>query len=206
MITSFFVWALSITEGLGYWGIVILMTVESSLIPFPSEVVVPPAAYLASQGQMNVLLVVLAGTAGSILGAIFNYWLAAYLGRPLVYRLAAHPWARFLLITPESLEKAEKYFLQNANSATLIGRLIPAIRQLVSLPAGFCRMPFWRFLLLTTLGSLFWVSILAALGYFIGSNQELLARYYHELSLGLVALGLVWIAVKIYQARQKKQG
>jgi len=197
MITSFFVWALSITEGLGYWGILILMTVESSLIPFPSEVVVPPAAYLASRGQMNVLLVVLAGTAGSILGAIFNYWLAAYLGRPLVYRLAAHPWARFLLITPESLEKAEKYFLQNANSATLIGRLIPAIRQLVSLPAGFCRMPFWRFLFLTTLGSLFWVSILAALGYFIGSNQELLARYYHELSLGLVALGLVWIAVKI---------
>ncbi len=202
MITSFFSWALGITAGLGYWGIVILMAVESSFIPFPSEVVVPPAAYLASRGQINVFLVVIAGTAGSIIGAVINYWLADYLGRPLVYRLAARPWARFLLITPEGLAKAEQYFLKNADSATLIGRLVPAIRQLVSLPAGFCRMPFWRFLALTTLGSFFWVSILAALGYFIGSNQALLALYYREISLGLAVIGLTWIAVKVYQARQ----
>ncbi len=203
MLNAFFTWALGITQGLGYSGIVILMTVESSLIPFPSEIVVPPAAYLASRGEMNIYLVALAGLIGSVTGAIFNYWLAAWLGRPLVYKLAATRWARLLLITPENIERSEKYFLANAGSATLIGRLIPAVRQLVSLPAGFCRMPFGRFVLLTAIGSGIWISVLAALGYFIGANQELLSLYYHELTFFLLALGSAWIIWKVYRAKKR---
>lgn len=202
MINAFFAWALGITEGLGYWGIAILMAVESSFIPFPSEVVVPPAAYLASRGQMDIWLVILAGTMGSVVGAAINYWLAAYLGRPLVYRLVKSRWARFFLITPAGLEKAEKYFLDNSVSATLIGRLIPAVRQLVSLPAGFCRMPFGRFLLFTAIGSGFWVSVLALLGYFIGYNQALLSLYYRELTLGLVLIGLAWLISKALKIKK----
>lgn len=203
MLNAFFSWALGITQGLGYWGIGILMAVESSFIPFPSEIIVPPAAYLASQGRMDIFLVFAFGVAGSVAGAIVNYWLAVWLGRPLIYRLAETKWAKLLMISPASVERAEKYFLENAGSATLVGRLIPVIRQLVSLPAGFCRMPFGRFVLLTLIGSAAWVGILAALGYFIGANQALLALYYEELSWSLLILGLVWIGGKIYRIRKK---
>jgi len=204
MLNSFFAWALGITQGLGYAGVGILMAVESSLIPFPSEIVVPPAAYLASRGEMNVWIVIAAGVLGSVAGAIFNYILADYLGRPLVYKLASSRWARLFLISPEKIEAAEKYFLLNADSATFFGRLIPVIRQLVSLPAGFCRMPFGRFVVLSALGSGLWVGILAALGYFVGANQDMLSRYYSEISWVLLILGLVWLTLKIIRYRRKR--
>lgn len=203
MLNTFFDWALGITQGLGYIGVGVLMTVESSFIPFPSEIVVPPAAYLASLGEMNIFLVILFGTMGSVTGAVINYWLAVYLGRPLVYKLAATNWARLLLITPAHIEKSEKMFLDNADSATLLGRLIPVVRQLISLPAGFCRMPFGRFVLLTAIGSGIWVTVLALLGYFVGANREALSLYYHEITYGLLFLGLTWIGWKVYKTRQK---
>lgn len=204
MLTNFFNFFLSLTQGLGYFGVGVLMAIESSFIPMPSEIIVPPAAYLASQGKMDLGLIVLAGVIGSLVGAIFNYAVGYFLGRPLVYRLAGRSWARFLLINPEKVDRAEKYFLKNAAAATFIGRLIPVIRQLVSLPAGFCKMPFGPFLFYTTLGSLLWVSVLAALGYFIGANQALLQLYYQEISWALLGLGLVWLAVRIFQAINKK--
>lgn len=204
MLTNFFNFFLSLTQGLGYFGVGVLMAIESSFIPMPSEIIVPPAAYLASQGKMDLWLIVLAGVMGSLVGAIFNYAVGYFLGRPLVYRLAGKSWARFLLINPEKVARAEKYFLKNAVAATFIGRLIPVIRQLVSLPAGFCKMPFGPFLFYTTLGSLLWVSVLAALGYFIGANQALLQLYYQEISWALLGLGLVWLAVRIFQVVNKK--
>lgn len=204
MLTNFFNFFLSLTQGLGYFGVGVLMAIESSFIPMPSEIIVPPAAYLASQGKMDLWLIVLAGVMGSLVGAIFNYAVGYFLGRPLVYRLAGKSWARFLLINPEKVARAEKYFLKNAAAATFIGRLIPVIRQLVSLPAGFCKMPFGPFLFYTTLGSLLWVSVLAALGYFIGANQALLQLYYQEISWVLLGLGLVWLAVRIFQVVNKK--
>jgi len=203
MFTILFNWLLAITQGLGYWGVGILMTVESSFFPLPSEIVVPPAAFLASQGKMSFIWIIIAGTIGSLLGAIINYVLALYLGRPIIYRLAGKSWAKFLMITPAKVERAEKYFLTSANSATFLGRLIPVIRQLISLPAGFCRMPFGSFILYTTLGSFIWVSILAALGYFVGLNKVLLAKYYQEIFWTLLILGVMWIAWKIYQFRQR---
>jgi len=205
MFQVFFDWALSVTAGLGYTGIGILMAIESSFLPFPSEVIIPPAAYLASRGEMNFWIIIIFGLIGSLIGAIFNYVLAKYLGKPLVYKLAGHRYAKFIMISPEKVERAEKYFFANADSATFIGRLIPVIRQLVSLPAGFSGMPFGRFIVLTALGSLIWVFILAILGYFIGSNQQLLMTYYREISLGLLLFGVLWFLGKRYQAKRKKK-
>jgi len=153
---------------------------------------------------MNIFLIVIFGVIGSILGAIFNYFLAYYLGRPLVYKLAGHRLAKFLFITPEKVARAEDYFLKNAVAATFIGRLIPVIRQLVSLPAGFSKMPFSKFIFFTTLGSFIWVSILAALGYFIGANQELLNLYYQEIKWGLLFLLGLWLLRRIFKAVNKK--
>ncbi len=204
MLNDFFNFLLGITQGLGYFGVAFLMAIESSFIPMPSEIIVPPAAYLASQGEMNIFLIVIFGVIGSILGAIFNYFLAYYLGRPLVYKLAGHRLAKFLFITPEKVARAEDYFLKNAVAATFIGRLIPVIRQLVSLPAGFSKMPFSKFIFFTTLGSFIWVSILAALGYFIGANQELLNLYYQEIKWGLLFLLGLWLLRRIFKAVNKK--
>lgn len=207
MLQSFFAFLLNITASLGYWGVGLLMTIESSFLPFPSEIVVPPAAYLASQGEMNIFLVIIIGILGSVLGAVINYYIALSLGRFLVYKFASHRYAKYLLINKENLEKAEKYFLKNSNSSTFIGRLIPVIRQLVSLPAGFSAMPFGRFVFLTALGSSIWVSILAALGYFFGSNQELFNLYYQELSWLMLILLIVYLffKLKIYKFFKKKK-
>lgn len=206
MLHQFFDFALNITSGLGYWGVGILMTIESSFLPFPSEIVVPPAAYLASQGEMNIFIVILVGVLGSVLGASINYLLSMSLGRFLVYKLAEHKLAKFIFINPDKIARAEKYFLENAKSATFFGRLIPVIRQFVSIPAGFCRMNFTHFILLTAAGSAIWVTILAALGFFIGSQRELLEMYYKELSYVFIIAGALYILFKIRKYRRKKTG
>ncbi len=205
MLDALFAWVLGVTQGLGYIGIVILMAIESSFLPLPSEVVIPPAAYLASQGKMDLWLIIMAGTLGSILGATVNYLLSSWLGRPVIYRLAASRFARFLLINPEKVARAEKYFLTSARSATFFGRLIPVIRHLISIPAGFSRMPYGQFVLFTALGSCLWVSILAALGYFVGENQALLASYYHELTWALLVFGLLIIVRRLYKHHRRKK-
>lgn len=204
MLSEFFNFLLSITQDLGYIGVGILMTIESSFIPMPSEIIVPPAAFLASQGKMNIWLIIIAGTLGSVLGALLNYSLGFYLGRPVIYKLAKHRFAKFFLVTPEKIKRAEKYFFDNSASATFVGRLIPVIRQLISIPAGFSKMPLRFFLFYTTLGSLLWVTVLAALGYFIGHNQDLLLKYYHEVILILIALTLFYIFWRVIKVVNKK--
>ncbi len=198
-------WALAVTQGLGYYGIGILMAIESSFLPLPSEVVIPPAAYLASQGKMSLGLIIIAGTIGSMVGATVNYLISMSLGRLVIYRLAGTKAARFVLITPEKIAESERYFLANSKSATFFGRLIPVVRHLISIPAGFCRMPYGSFILFTALGAFLWVSILTALGYFIGANQALLMSYYHEISYVLLTGGAVWIAWKFRQWHQNKR-
>jgi membrane protein DedA with SNARE-associated domain len=205
MLQTFFIFCLGITESLGYSGLGILMAIESSFIPMPSEIIIPPAAYLASQGVMNIGLIIIFGVLGSVVGAIFNYLLGYYLGRPLIYKLASSTFAKFLFINPEKVMRAEAYFLKNANSATFVGRLIPVIRQFISLPAGFSKMRFLPFVVYTALGSFIWVSILAFLGYFIGYNQALLREYYNEIILILGTLGFVWIIWKIYKYKTRKK-
>ena len=150
---------------LGYPGIVALMAIESSFFPFPSEVVLPPAGYLAAQGRMNVMLVFGAGLLGSLIGALFNYYLAVLLGRPLL-----HKYHRYLLMRESSLDRAEEYFRRHGEISTFVGRLIPVIRQLISLPAGISRMRIDRFVFYTSLGAGIWCLVLTAIGYLVGRH------------------------------------
>lgn len=203
MFITFINWILGIAEGLGYLGVFILMTVESSFLPFPSELAIPPAAWLASQGKMNLLLIIIVGTLGSVAGATINYFLALWLGRPLVYKLIETRFAKIIRLNKKDLERAELMFIKNAKSATFVCRLIPVIRQLISIPAGFTKMPFWSFISLTALGSAIWVTILAILGYVVGSNQDLLTTYYSELKIVLLILGFAWLAYFLFKKRKK---
>ncbi|WP_419785524.1 DedA family protein [Pseudodesulfovibrio sp.] len=182
----------------GYPGIVILMALESSFFPFPSEVVIPPAAYLAACGQMNIGLVILCSILGSLLGAVFNYWLAMKLGRPFFERNV-----RRMLINPESLAKADRFFARHGNISTFTGRLLPVIRQYISLPAGLARMNFPAFCAATALGAGIWVLILAALGYGFGQNEQMVLRNLHWVSLILAAVcGTILL---LYRKRWKKR-
>lgn len=203
MFESLVAWILAITKGLGYTGVTILMAIESSFIPLPSEIVIPPAAWLASEGQLNIYLVVFFGVLGSVIGASVNYVISMWLGRLVIYKLSDHKVAHFFHINKEKVEKAEVFFLKDANYSTFIGRLIPVVRHLISIPAGFCGMPYGKFVLFTTLGSLVWVSVLAALGYIAGSNQELLDKYFSEIKWFLILAGIIWIYFTFIRKRKK---
>jgi membrane protein DedA with SNARE-associated domain len=189
---------------INYLTITVLMAVESSLIPFPSEIVIPPAAWKAAQGELNVVLVVLCGVAGSIIGAIFNYVLALTLGRKVLHAFARTKFAHFLLIDEAGVVKAEQYFDKHGASATFFGRLIPAVRQLISLPAGLARMHFGSFLFFTTLGAGIWCAVLAALGYFLYSQADLLAQFEDWLKWGGIALAVLFVAYLLYNGLRKR--
>jgi len=185
-------------DHMNYGSIVALMTIESSFIPFPSEIVIPPAAYVASEPDsslnvtgsylINVILIVLFGTLGALLGAIINYLLSMWLGRVIIYKFADSKLGHLCLLNREKIERAEKYFNDHGKISTFIGRLIPAVRQLISIPAGLSKMHFGSFLLYTFLGAFIWNSILAALGYIAGGNKDLINEYSHELSVAILAL------------------
>ena len=203
MFITFINWILGITKGLGYLGVFVLMTIESSFIPLPSELVIPPAAWLASQGKMSLILIISVGTLGSILGAAINYYLALWLGRPLIYKLLDTRLAKILRLRKADLEKTEDMFLKNSKQATFIGRLIPVVRHLISIPAGFTKMPFGSFILMTAFGSLVWVTILSVLGYTVGANQELLIKYYKEIQWVLLIFGIIWLLLFFHKKRKK---
>ncbi|MBU1684251.1 DedA family protein [Patescibacteria group bacterium] len=195
---------LQFSQNMGYWGIVFLMIIESSFIPFPSEIVIPPAAYLAHQGEMNIFLIILSGTIGSVIGALINYFLARTLGRKIIYSLSGHKLLKLFLINEKKIAYAENYFLKYSGASTLFGRFVPALRQLISLPAGFSKMNLKKFILYTGLGSGMWVTILAILGYALDANQQLLSKNYKEISLffiAVIALIIMWIIVAKYTKR-----
>lgn len=196
-------------ENMNYWTITALMTVESSFIPFPSEVVIPPAAYAASQpdSKMNIVLIVLFATIGALLGAFINYFLALWLGRPVLHKLADGRLGKMLLLSSEKIEKAEAYFKKKGNISTFVGRLIPGIRQLISVPAGLSRMNLFAFSLFTALGAGIWNVILALLGYLAHGQKELIDKYSHEIGifilLLLLVVGLVY-GVRYWIKKRKK--
>lgn len=194
-------------DNMNYATITILMAVESSFIPFPSEVVIPPAAYIASdpESDMNVVLVVLFGTLGALIGAIINYLLALWLGRPIIYKFANSKLGHLCLLSQEKIEHAEQYFIKNGNISTFIGRLVPGIRQLISIPAGLARMNMASFLLYTTLGAGAWNIILAALGYLAHGQKELIDKYSHEISIVLLIVGIVFVVYLIFKSMRKKK-
>ena len=202
--TVFVNYLLLISAKLGYGGVVLLMTVESSFIPFPSEIIIPPAAYLASQGQFNIFLVIMAGILGSLIGATINYILAMTLGRQIVYSLVNKKIARLFLLSEEKIKKAEDYFLKYGSISTFLSRLVPAVRQLISIPAGFSRMNFKKFIFYTALGSGLWTLILALLGYFFGAEKELLHKLYTEAKVFTVLGAIVIIVLFIIVSKKIK--
>lgn len=193
-------------EHVNYFTVFILMTVESSFIPFPSEVVIPPAAWKAAKGELNIYMVVLSASAGCILGALVNYFLSITLGRKVIYTLAETRIARMMLIKKESIEKSEKFFLKYGNMSTLIGRLVPAVRQLISIPAGLAKMDMKYFLIFTFIGSTIWNIILALLGYFFYSQQELLKEYYRDISIAAVIIFIVFAFYLLYRLKINSRG
>jgi membrane protein DedA with SNARE-associated domain len=189
---------------LNYWTIYLLMTIESSFIPFPSEIVVPFAAWRAGEGSLTMWGVLLSSTAGAMTGAIINYYLAVWIGRPVLYRLAGTKWVHALLITRESVEKSEKYFIKHGKASTFIGRLVPAVRQLISIPAGLSRMHIGTFLLYTFMGAAIWNVILALIGYYAYDKREYILPYLDWIMFGVGALFVIWLSWKGIQSYRKR--
>ena len=201
MLESFIQWLLDRFRDLGYPGIIVLMAVESSILPLPSELVMPPAGYLAAKGELNLAVVILCGVLGSVLGALANYGLAAWVGRAVVHRIG-----RYVLVPERSLNRAEEFFARHGEISTFIARMLPVVRHLISIPAGLARMPLWRFVLFTALGAGVWCTVLTGIGWFIGRNesvvlgalnQEVQRSVAHVMvylvpALVLVGLGYVW--------------
>jgi membrane protein DedA with SNARE-associated domain len=180
------------------------MVIESSFIPFPSEIVSPPAAYKAAQGDMNFYYVIVSGSAGALTGAAFNYYIAMYLGRKLIYRLCKTQLAGWLLIDLSSVKKAEDYFNKYGKISTFIGRLVPAVRQLISIPAGLSKMNLMHFIVFTTIGSTIWNTILAVMGYFLYNQRDLLHHYYRQISLMFVIFGLCFVIYLVIKNKRRK--
>ena len=200
---GFIQWCL---ENLNYWTITLLMAIESSFIPFPSEVVVPPAAYkAAASGELNVWLVVLFATVGALIGAFINYGLAVLLGRPIVYKFANSRLGHMCLLDEQKVVKAEEFFVRYGVAATLVGRLVPAVRQLISIPAGLARMNIAKFALYTAIGAGLWNAVLAAMGYILEAfvpEEQLIAtvtKYSHEIGYGIIAVVVIALGIIIYK-------
>jgi len=206
-------WLLPLLNNLNYWTVLLLMFIEGSVIPAPSELIVPPAAYRAAAGELNIVLVVVVATIGAVLGSTANYFAAYYLGRPVVYRFANSRLGHLCLINQEKIEKAEKYFYDHGVIATLTGRLLPGIRQIISIPAGLSKMKFWKFILYTTVGAGIWNTVLAALGWYLHSfvpKEELynkIEEYNSQIQLVvIIAIAVVAvIAIIWWQMRKRKK-
>ncbi len=206
MVEQFIQWLLQRLLDLGYPGIVALMAMESSVLPVPSELVMPPAGYWVAKGEMNVVLVLASGVVGSILGSLANYAMAHYLGRPFLRR-----FGKYLLISERALERSDRYFAVHGEISTLVGRILPVVRHLISIPAGLARMSLPRFVLFTGLGALLWCSVLTGVGYFLGLHEAVLrseevhrsVRHVLVFVLPLLALG-VWAYVIWHRRRMAR--
>ena len=199
-------WLVNTIFVLGYPGIVVLMALESSFFPFPSEVVLPPAGYLAAQGRMNPWGALLAGITGSLVGAVFNYVLAVRLGRPLLHR-----YGRYLLIKEAALDRSEAFFRRHGEISTFVGRLIPVIRQYISLPAGLARMRLDRFAMYTALGAGIWCAVLTGIGWYLGRQSQRFgqlapAQVHHYVNLALLIMApLLAVLILIYALRYRRR-
>jgi membrane protein DedA with SNARE-associated domain len=204
MLTQFWHWLADTVFALGYPGIILLMAIESSILPLPSELVMPPAGYLAAKGQMNAYLAVAAGTLGSVLGALVNYGLAVGVGEPVLRR-----YGKFVLISGRSLDRTEAFFRRHGEISTFVGRLLPVIRHLISIPAGMSRMALGRFVAFTALGAGLWCAILTYLGWLIGRHGEdveaAIGPYVHQTLVRYVLPGAV-LLIGGYVLWRRRQG
>jgi membrane protein DedA with SNARE-associated domain len=205
---EFIKWCL---DNLNYWTITLLMAIESSVIPLPSELVVPPAAYKAAAGELNIWLVIFFSTLGALLGSLANYYLAVVIGRPIVYRFANSRFGHMLLLDEDAIRKTEAFFERNGSISIFTGRLLPGVRHLISIPAGLSRMNISKFILYTTLGAGLWNVILAAIGYYLEAvvpYDELMTKvdeYSGHLSTAFIVLGLFVLGFILYRTIIKRR-
>jgi membrane protein DedA with SNARE-associated domain len=197
---TFLTWLVDIIGSLGYPGIIILMFIESTFIPLPSELVIPPAGYLISQNQMSWLGVILSGTFGSLLGALFNYAIAVYLGRPFILR-----YGKYFGISQKHFTKGEIFFQNHGTISTFIGRLILGVRHYISFPAGLARMHMGKFCFYTSLGAGIWVLVLAYIGYFVGNNREKVMEVSKQWGLCILAVCSLLVIAYIFWHRRKNE-
>jgi membrane protein DedA with SNARE-associated domain len=193
---------------INYGTIALLMGMESTVIPFPSELIVPPAAWKAAQGELSIYGVIIAASLGALVGSLCNYFVARALGRPILYKLAGSKWARLLLVNEDHLQKAENYFKKYGKVSTFIGRLVPVIRHLISIPAGLSRMNLKQFCLFTFLGATLWNVTLTMLGVLLYNQKDQLEHYFHYVSYVLLAVGLlffVYLVIKGVRWKTKVQ-
>ena len=202
----------TLLNNLNYPTIFFLMLLESTVVPVPSEFVVTPAAYHAAGGSLNVLLIILFATLGADVGASINYFVALYVGRPVIYRFANSRIGRLCLLNQEKVERSEKYFDDHGVAATLTGRFVPVIRHLISIPAGLARMNYWKFLLFTTIGAGGWHAVLAALGWYLHAivpeeqlNEKIAeyADYIKMIIIGLLLIAVAYLVIKHLFKRKK---
>ena len=205
---GFIQWCL---DNLNYWTITLLMAIESSFIPFPSEVVVAPAAYkAAATGELNIWLIILFATIGALIGSLANYFLALWLGKPIVYKFANSRFGHMCLIDQKKVESAEQFFVKYGVAATLVGRLVPGVRQLISIPAGLSKMNMPKFIIFTALGAGVWNAVLATMGYYLEAvipEKQLVAtttKYSHEIGYAIIAVVVLALAYIIYKGVKKK--
>jgi membrane protein DedA with SNARE-associated domain len=193
-------------QHMNYYTITLLMAIESSFVPLPSEVVIPPAIWKALKtGELNVYLVVVFATIGAVFGALFNYVMARWLGRVIVYSFAESKVGKLFLLNQAKVEHAEAYFNRHGKSSTFIGRLIPGVRHLISIPAGLAKMNIKQFVLYTAIGSGIWHIILASLSYYLYSQQDMLMKYMHELSYIFLVCGVLFVTYLIWKYKRKKE-
>jgi membrane protein DedA with SNARE-associated domain len=197
---SLFDWYMA---NLNYFTVALLMAIESTFLPLPSEVVVPFAAYKAGQGDLNVFLVVLFGTVGALSGSLINYTLAYYLGRPIIYKFADSKLGKVFLLSKEKVVHAEEFFIRNGRSSTFIGRLVPGVRHLISIPAGLAKMNLRDFILFTFIGAGIWNIILAIIGYYLYEIREQIFPYIGHILLGLGAGFTIYLIIKARKSRNK---
>ncbi|PIN90963.1 DedA family protein [Candidatus Pacearchaeota archaeon CG10_big_fil_rev_8_21_14_0_10_34_76] len=203
MLNQLVTFILETANALGYLGVFLLMTIESSFIPFPSEAILIPAGAVVAQGNMSFLGVLAVSILGSILGATINYTLALYLGRSTI-NLLIKKYGKILFLNTEKLAYSDRFFTKHGKITTLVGRLIPIVRQLISLPAGFSKMPLAGFIIFTALGSGIWSIILISLGYFIGDNLEMIRQNITLITAIVVMMCLVTILIYVYLTLKRK--
>lgn len=199
MLMQLFEFTVSFVDKAGYFGILLMMTLESTFVPLPSELVMPQAGYLAAMGKMNIWIAILMATLGSILGALINYGLAYWLGRPFFMR-----YGKYILCPPEKFTKMENFFLRHGEVGTFTGRLILGIRHFISFPAGLARMNLTRFCMYTGAGAGLWAAVLAWIGFVAGKNKNLLHVYYHEAALSLFVFCMVVLVIYAFFYRRRQ--
>ncbi len=203
MIEHIIQWLIDTISALGYPGLVLLMAIESSILPLPSELIMPPAGYLAARGQMSLPLVILAGTLGSMLGALINYMLAAKVGEPFLRR-----FGKYVLISPSALDRTKAFFDRHGEISTLVGRLLPVIRHLISIPAGLCRMRLGRFLVFTGIGAGIWCTVLTIIGWLLGRHEGELRQaavhaYTRQALIWIIPAALFGIVLYVWWNRKR---